>query len=63
MPAGLGLGMISKCGVMPDLATGAIVVPSVEGWRCERPLMVFYPDDNHNPAAQRESLRLLPDVP
>ena len=67
--AGLGLGMISKFGVMPDVAAGAIVVLSVEGWRCERPLTVFYRDDKHLPAAQREFLRFLqderplPDVP
>ena len=67
--AGLGLGMISKFGVMPDVAAGAIVVLSVKGWRCERPLTVFYRDDRHLPAAQREFLRFLqderplPDVP
>ena len=67
--AGLGLGMISKFGVMPDVAAGAIVVLSIEGWRCERPLTVFHRDDKHLPAAPRECLRFLqderplPDVP
>jgi DNA-binding transcriptional LysR family regulator len=67
--AGLGLGLISKFGVVPDVAASAVVVLSVEGWRCERPLTVFYRDHKHLPAAQRELLRSLrderslPDVP
>ena len=58
-----------KFGVMPDTAAGAIVVLPVADWRCERPPTVFYRDDEHPPAAQREFLRflegerLLPDVP
>ncbi len=57
--AGLGLGMISNFGVTPDTAAGMIVVLPVEDWRCERPLTVFYRDDKHLPAAQREFLRFL----
>ena len=59
--AGLGLGIISTFGVMPDTTAGVIVVLSVVDWRCERPLTVFYRDDKHLPAAQREFLRFLQD--
>ena len=59
--AGVGLGMISKFGVLPDVAAGAIVVLSVEGWRCERPLTVFYRDDKNISAAHREFLRFFQD--
>ena len=52
--------MISKFGVMPDIAAGAIIVPSVEGWGCERPLTGFYPDNMHLPP-KREFLRVLQD--
>ena len=40
---------------------GAIVVLSVEGWRCERRLTALYCDDKHLPAAQRHFLRFFQD--
>lgn len=67
--AGLGLGMVSKFAVIPDTLAGAIRVLAVRGWRCQRPLTVFYRDDKHLPAAQQEFLRFLreerplPEVP
>ncbi len=57
--AGLGLGMLSKFGVMPDTTAGFIKVLAVEGWRCQRPLTVFYRKDKHLPLAQRAFLRFL----
>lgn len=57
--AGLGLGMISKFGVVPDVIAGLIKVLHVKGWNCRRPLTVFYRDEPHLPAAQQAFLRLL----
>ena len=57
--SGLGLGVVSKFGVAPDTAAGFIRVLAVEGWKCERPLTVFYRNDKHLPAAQQEFLRFL----
>lgn len=57
--AGLGLGMISKFGVAPDTTAGFLKVLAVKGWRCRRPLTVFYRDDKHLPSAQRAFLRFL----
>jgi DNA-binding transcriptional LysR family regulator len=57
--AGLGLGMVSKFAVTPDTLAGFLKVLSVEGWRCTRPLTVFYRDDKHLPSAQRAFLRFL----
>ena len=67
--AGLGLGMISRFGVTPDVAAGVLQVLPVSGWRCQRPLTVFYRDDKHLPSAQQAFLhflqeeRPLPDLP
>ena len=57
--AGLGLGVVSKFAVIPDVAAGFIRVLPVTGWRCRRPLTVFYRDDKHLPAAHRAFLRFL----
>ena len=57
--AGLGLGMVSKFAVIPDTIAGFLEVLPVEGWRCHRPLTVFYRDDKHLPSAQRAFLRFL----
>jgi DNA-binding transcriptional LysR family regulator len=67
--AGLGLGVLSKFGIVPDMAAGFIAVVPVEGWKCQRPLSVFYREDKHLPAAQRAFLDFLreeqplPDMP
>ena len=57
--AGLGLGLISKFGVDPDVRAGFIKVLDVAGWECRRPLTVFYRDERHLPAAQQAFLRFL----
>ena len=57
--AGLGLGMVSKFGVIPDTSAGFIKVLDVEGWECQRPLTVFYRDDKHLPSAQQAFIRFL----
>ena len=57
--AGLGLGMLSKFGVVPDTVAGFIQVLDVGGWKCQRPLTVFHRDDKHLPSAQRAFLRFL----
>lgn len=59
--AGLGLGMISKFGVIPDTIAGFVKVLDVEGWHCQRPLTVFYREDKHLPSAQQAFLRFLQD--
>ena len=57
--AGLGLGLISKFGVDPDVRAGFLKVLDVAGWECRRPLTVFYRDERHLPAAQLAFLRFL----
>ena len=57
--AGLGLGVVSKFSVGPDVAAGYLKVLAVRGWRCERPLTVFYRDDTHISAVQRAFLSVL----
>ena len=57
--AGLGLGVLSKFSVGPDVAAGYLRVLSVIGWKCERPLTVFYRDDGHISTVQRAFLSLL----
>lgn len=57
--AGLGMGMVSKFSVTPDVAAGFIQVLPVLGWNCTRPLTVFYRDDRHLPSAQRAFLTFL----
>ncbi|MGH2542894.1 MAG: LysR substrate-binding domain-containing protein, partial [Ardenticatenaceae bacterium] len=59
--AGLGIGMVSKFGVIPDSIAGFVKVLRVSGWQCRRPLTVFYRDEQHLPAAQRAFLRFLRD--
>lgn len=67
--AGLGLGMLSRFGVVPDTIAGLITVLPVTGWECQRPLTVFFRDDKLLPSAQQAFLqflreeRPLPDVP
>ena len=57
--ADLGLGVTSKFGASPDVAAGLIRYLPVSGWDCRRPLMVFYREDRHLPAAQQAFLRFL----
>ena len=57
--AGLGLGLVSRFSVGPDVAAGFIKIMAVHEWKCERPLTVFYRDDAHMPAIQRAFLELL----
>jgi DNA-binding transcriptional LysR family regulator len=57
--AGLGVGVVSKFSVGPDVAAGYLKVLPVRGWRCERPLTVFYRDDAHISAVQRAFLSVL----
>ena len=57
--AGLGLGMVSRFGIVPDVMAGMIVEVDVKGWHCRRPLTVFYRDEAHLPSAQRAFLRFL----
>ena len=57
--AGLGLGLISKFGVEPDVRAGFIEVLDVAEWECRRPLIVFYRDERYLPAAQRAFLRFI----
>ena len=57
--AGLGLGVLSKFSVGPDVAAGYLTVLSVEDWKCERPLTVFYRDDTHISAVQRAFISVL----
>ena len=67
--AGLGLGVLSKFSVGPDVAAGYLRVLRVSGWKCERPLTVFYRNDGHISTVQRaflillETERPLPPVP
>ena len=56
---GLGLGVLSKFSVGPDVAAGYLRVLRVSGWKCERPLTVFYRDDGHISTVQRAFLTLL----
>ena len=57
--AELGVGVVSKFSVGPDVAAGYLKVLAVQGWRCERPLTVFYRDDTHISAVQRAFLSVL----
>ncbi len=57
--AGLGLGLLSKFSVGPDVMAGYLSVLRVRGWKCERPLIVFYRDDVRMSAVQQSFLRLL----
>ena len=57
--AGLGLGIISKFGVLPDTTAGFITVLDIPEWQCRRPLTVFHRDDKYLPSAQRAFLRFL----
>ena len=57
--AGLGLGILSKFSVGPDVVAGFLSVLRVRGWKCERPLIVFYRDDGHISTVQQAFLRLL----
>ena len=57
--AGLGIGALSKFSVAPDVAAGFLKVLPVAGWKCERPLTVFYRDDTHISAVQRAFLDIL----
>ena len=50
---------MSKFSVGPDVAAGYLKVLAVQGWRCERPLTVFYRDDTHISAVQRAFLSVL----
>ena len=67
--SGLGLGMLSRFGVVPDTLAGLITVLPVDGWECQRPLTVFFRDDKLLPSAQQAFLqflreeRPLPDFP
>ena len=55
----LGLGMISKFGVVPDTIAGFIKTLKIGQWQCQRPLTVFYRDEEHLPSAQKAFLRFL----
>lgn len=57
--AGLGIGALSKFSVAPDVAAGYLKVLPVVGWKCERPLTVFYRDDTHISTVQRAFLTIL----
>ena len=57
--AGLGLGLLSKFSVGPEVVAGFLSVLRVRGWKCERPLIVFYRDDGHISTVQQAFLRLL----
>ena len=57
--AGLGIGALSKFSIAPDVAAGYLKVLPVAGWKCERPLTVFYRDDTHMSAPQRAFLSVL----
>ncbi len=57
--AGLGVGLVSKFSVGPDVMAGFIKIMTVRGWKCERPLTVFYRDDTHMLAIQKAFLELL----
>ena len=57
--AGLGLGVLSKFSVGPDVAAGYLRVLRVTDWKCERPLTVFYRDDGHISTVQQAFLALL----
>ncbi len=59
--AGLGIGLLSKFSIDPDVAAGYISALKVRGWRCERPLTVFYRDEAHMTTAQLTFLNLLRD--
>ena len=59
--AGLGLGLVSRFSVGPDVVAGFIKIMTVRNWKCERPLTVFYRDDTRMPAIQKAFLELLRD--
>ncbi|MCH7800497.1 MAG: LysR family transcriptional regulator, partial [Chloroflexi bacterium] len=54
--AGLGLGLVSRFSVGPDVVAGFIKIMTVHEWKCERPLTVFYRDDAHMPNLQKAFL-------
>ena len=56
---GLGLGMLSKFSVSPDVAAGYLKVLRVDGWNCKRLLTVFYRDDSNITTVQRAFLNML----
>ncbi len=57
--AGLGLGLLSKFSVGPDVVAGYLSVLKVRRWKCARPLIVLYRDDGHISTVQQAFLRLL----
>lgn len=57
--AGLGVGLVSRFSVGPDVVAGFIKIMTVHEWKCERPLTVFYRDDAHMPNIQKAFLELL----
>ena len=57
--AGIGLGVLSKFSVGPDVVAGYLKVLEIGGWKCERPLTVFYRDDAHLTTVQRAFIDLL----
>ncbi len=57
--AGLGIGVVSKYAIGPDVAAGLLRALRVDGWACRRKLTVFYRDDTHITAAQSAFLTVL----
>ena len=57
--SGLGIGMISELGIVPELASGLIKVLDVVDWKCTRPLTVFYRNDLRLSPTQNAFLQFL----
>lgn len=57
--AGLGIGMVSEFGIIPELDSGLIKILDVVDWKCTRPITVFYRNDLRLNPAQNAFLRFL----
>ncbi len=57
--AGVGVGVISRFGVVAEVKAGLLRVLEVEGWSCTRPLTLVYLKDRRLSPAQRAFLELL----
>ena len=57
--AGVGVGVISRYGIVAEVKAGLLAVLDVEGWHCTRPLTLVYLKEKRLSPAQRAFLQLL----
>ena len=57
--AGLGLGVISRFGIVAEVKAGLVAELPVQGWRCQRPIVVAYRRDKRLSAAQEAFLEMV----